>query len=293
MARFVEPRSWSELPVFNATKSAEDILSVDRNTVVSNFKKYGVVLFRSFLVEIDRFQALAESYSTTRVPYPGTRRLPVSPDGRIQTVDAGSEPIPLHSELSHTPFRPDICWFYCVEAPSRGSETTLCDGSFLAASLPRPIIDLLKTRMLRYKTDLTIDYMQRLLGTSDIATLQDFLKTSPGRQYYRVHDGKIRQDFLAPALHKSRFQNTLVFANNIIHNSRLDRPLLYPTFEDGSVVPPNLIARIKDEANCCTFEIVWHNEDLLMLDNTRYMHGRQAILDPRRTIWTQFSNANF
>ena len=291
--KLTKPRLWDEVPIVIAVGPSEDLLSIDRNMILANFKKYGIVLFRSFSVGIERFRAIVRSYSGKQISYPGSQRLPVSQDGKVQKVAAGVNAIPLHSELSHTPFRPDICWFYCVKAPARGSETMLCDGSILASALLNPTRDLLEGRMLRYRRTTSIGFLQRLLNINDAAALQEFLTTGSYSQYYELHGNHLRQDFLAPALHNPKFLHTLTFSNNIIHNFRSGRPLLYPTFEDGSTIPESVIVNIRDTARRSTFEIQWRDEDLLMFDNTRFMHGRRAIIDPHRTIWTQFSDADF
>jgi Taurine catabolism dioxygenase TauD, TfdA family len=97
----------------------------------------------------------------------------------------------------------------------------------------------------------------------------------------------------APALHYPRFRHALPFANNIIYYFRPGRPLLYPTFSDGGRIPESAIITIRDTARRYTFQIEWRDNDLLMFDNTRFMHGRRAIVDRQRTIWTQFSDAGF
>ena len=107
MAELLRPHNWNELAIFNADDPSEAILSLDHDTVLAAYKEYGALLFRSFRVGIDNFRAIVRLYSNAQVSYPGSRRLAISHDGKVQTVDAGTGAIPLHSELSHTPFRPD------------------------------------------------------------------------------------------------------------------------------------------------------------------------------------------
>jgi Taurine catabolism dioxygenase TauD, TfdA family len=292
MTRLVKPRSPGEIPVIVATDPADDLLATDRTMVLSQFTDCGALLFRSFRVGIDKFQAIVTAYSGNRISYPGRRRSAVSGDRKVQTVSAGLHSIPLHSELSHTPFRPDICWFYCVRAPGQGSQTTLCDGAELAARLPDPVRDLLDGRLLRYSRTRPIGYLEQLLGTTDRAAVRAIL-SSPAGRCYRVHGDRVRQDFLTPALGCGKFVQVPVFANNILHNFRRGRPMHYPTFEDGGIIPEALIVQIRQIARRCTLEIEWRDEDVLMFDNTRFMHGRRPIVDPNRIIWTQFSDAAF
>jgi alpha-ketoglutarate-dependent taurine dioxygenase len=292
MANLVLPRSSNEIPVVVATRPGDDLLSIGKATVLGHFTARGVILFRSFSVGIDSFRAMVAAYSNQQIAYPGSQRSAVSQDGRVQTVAAGTQSIPLHSELSHTPFRPDICWFYCVRAPAEGSETTLCDGAALVSALPADVRDNLHGRMLRYRRTRSIGYLARILGTRDTAAVREFLDGAHG-QHYRILGDQVRQDFRTPALPYPRFLEAPVFANNILHNFRRGRPLRYPTFGDGSVIPETLILQIRQIARQCTLEVKWRDGDLLMFDNTRFMHGRRRIVDRHRTIWTQFSNAAF
>jgi alpha-ketoglutarate-dependent taurine dioxygenase len=291
MPSVVEPRSWNEVPTVTSAGPADELLSVDTGLITSLFKTYGVVLFRSFVVGIDRFQALAGQYSFAQVRYPSDLRRPVSEDRSVQTVDVTMDAIPLHSELSHTPFRPDICWFHCVRAPADGGETTLCDGSLLSSALPHATRDLLAGRMLRYRRRTSVSFLYRMLGTSDAAAIQQFLEGADGK-YYRVRGSEVSQNFVCPVFDTPKYLNEPVFANNIIHNDRPGKALRYPTLEDGTTIPSQAIASIRDAAKSCTFDIHWEDGDLLMFDNTRFMHGRRRIIGPDRVIWTQFSCAS-
>jgi alpha-ketoglutarate-dependent taurine dioxygenase len=292
MPLLVQPHSWDEIPIITASGHRDELLAVDRDLVIDQFTTHGVVLFRSFAIGIKRFQTIVRSYSQEQIRYPGVSRHSVSKDGRVQTVNVSAGAIPLHSELSHTPFRPDICWFNCVHAPLQGSQTILCDGSLLASKLPSSTRNLFHGRMLRYRRTTSISFLYRLLGTMDRTAVQELLAGSRGR-HYQVRGAEVRQDFLAPALHTPKYHNALAFANNILHNYRPGRPLNYPTFENGSIIPEYAIVSVRQAAQACTFQIQWRDDDLLMFDNTRFMHGRRHIVDSDRVIWTQFSYSDF
>lgn len=293
MSTLVEPREWDQLPLVIATTPSDNLLSVDKEAILTQFKTHGAVLFRSFTIGVDRFRAFVMSYSNRRIPYPGGNRDTVSEDGMMQTVDLGRNAGRLHSELSHTPFRPDICWFHCVKAPAQGGQTTLCDGALLAAALPSHTREILEGSLLRYRRTVAVGFLERIFSIEDPAILLEALRTDPVGQHYEIRGNEVVQDFVAPALHKPKFLTGLAFANNVMHNFRPGNPLLYPTFEDGSSLPEELIVDVCDTAQQYTFDVQWQNEDLLMFDNTRFLHGRRAILDPHRTIWTQFSDAAF
>jgi alpha-ketoglutarate-dependent taurine dioxygenase len=291
MLNISEPNSNFPIPVITASRPDEELSC--RDAIVDQFKVHGALLFRSISVGLEGFQRIVNSYSSHCISYPAAHRKRVSPHSKVQTVAPGNEALPLHSELSHTPFRPDVCWFYCVKAPTRGSQTILCDGAKLATLLPSHAIELLIGRLLRYRRVVSPMYWRELMGVSSIDQLQEFIRIDPRGQFYKIRDSTVLQDFVAPSLHFAKFINARVFANNILHNFRKGVPLTYPTFEDGTTIPDYLISEIGAVAQECTIDLQWRDQDLLMLDNTRFMHGRRAIIDPERTIWTQFSNADF
>jgi hypothetical protein len=84
------------------------------------------------------------------------------------------------------------------------------------------------------------------------------------------------------------FGNFLLFAR--FNNNRPDHPLL----DDGREVPEAWLQAIKAAGDRLTVEIAWRAGDVLMLDNTRFMHGRTAILEPgERLIATFFGYLGF
>jgi alpha-ketoglutarate-dependent taurine dioxygenase len=288
-----EPNSKFPIPVITASQPDEELSSVRLDKIIGQFKVHGALLFRSFAVGLAGFQTLVHSCSSYCISYPAEHRKRVSPHSTVQTVAAGNEALPLHSELSHTPFRPDVCWFYCVKAPMRGSETTLCDGARLATLLPSHASEVLKGRLLRYRRAVSPMYWRALMGVSTVSQVREFIRVDPRGEFFQIRGNQVLQDFVAPSLHIAKFIDARIFANNILHNSREGATLTYPTFEDGTTIPNSLISEIGEVARECTIDLRWRDQDLLMLDNTRFMHGRRAIVDPERTIWTQFTNADF
>lgn len=285
--------SGAGIPTITSQNADDPIDFLGQDAVVNCFKAHGAILFRGFRVGLENFQSLVRSCSNCRLSYPGDQRKSVSSDSLVQTVAAGMGPIPLHSELSHTPFLPDVCWFYCVRAPRIGSETTLCDGAKLCTLLPAPAIDLLGRKMLRYKRIVPSNFWRFVLGISSSEQLKEFLKNDPRSAFFHLQGEDVMQDYVAPALHTSRFGTTPVFANNVLHNFRKGKTLTYPTFDDNTCLSEELILELGSAAASCTIDVQWKDEDLLVIDNTRMMHGRRAISDPNRTIWTQFSDAVF
>jgi alpha-ketoglutarate-dependent taurine dioxygenase len=65
------------------------------------------------------------------------------------------------------------------------------------------------------------------------------------------------------------------------------------TLEDGSAIPPDVIADLKDVTERMTVPIEWQPGQFALIDNTRILHGREAFDDPDRKILARHAMAVF
>lgn len=268
---------------------------VDRQRVIRLFKETGVVVFRGFKSDLQDFQAITDHYCNGYMFNPAEGREAVAPEHKIQTVNLSNAPFPLHAERSQTPFRADICWFHCRKAPGRGGETTFCDGALMVSRLSKNLRDYLQSRGLRYRTrNVPVNTMLNFLNIDNPEELNVVLAKRSLDHIYRYEDGRVSQDYQVPMLHKTRYGDGLAFANFLFFSRYMHQSNVFPTYEDESPIPDDLCNGLAHIAEQCTTEHQWQIGDLLMIDNTRVMHGRRAILDwKEREIWTRFGYANF
>ena len=87
---------------------------------------------------------------------------------------------------------------------------------------------------------------------------------------------------MRPALHRPMFADSPAFGNFLLfarfNNNRPDHPVL----DDGRPVPEAWLQAIKAAGDSLSVPVDWRDGDVLMLDNTRFLHGRTAIIDPVR-----------
>jgi hypothetical protein len=107
--------------------------------------------------------------------------------------------------------------------------------------------------------------------------------------FHRQRDGRILRSFSRPALHKPMFADARAFGNFLLfaryQNGRPDFPLL----DDLTAVSDDWMQQIKACGDALSFAVRWQAGDILILDNTRFMHGRRPILNPaERVIATYF-----
>lgn len=248
------------------------------------FRSHGALLFRGFSPTIDEFKSFTAQFCPYFIAYPGGKREAVNNETDIQTVDVTRAGIPLHSELSYSPVRPDIGWFFCVTPPRRGGQTILCDGIALAEALPTALKRFLANKTLRFTAVMNCGTWQKMLGCD---TSAQAIRVIRQRSYVdmSVTGNEIRIDHLTVPLARTKLDNRVAFCNNLIlhHAMRTD-----VHFTDGSILSDALYKDLVQVSAKFTVEIAWNSGDLLMIDNTRMMHGRRPVLDDDRLILTRF-----
>jgi len=275
---------------------AHDFQGLETETVITLFKQYGAILFRGFQLDRKSFRQLAFRFSSNFIVNKARDggREPVSADGRIQTVNLGNKAFPLHPELSTMPTQPDIAWFACASIPVIGGETLLCDGIKIVSRLQKQTKELLKNRSFLYKIKTTKKECEAWLGIKDpdAATLENLKDKAPLR--FSIEDGEYYSTYITPALHKPLFSNELAFGSFLLFARQMQGWKNFPTFEDSTNVPDAMYGELKTVSDKLTVAHPWQQDDVLMVDNTRFMHARNYVVNPQqRIIWTQFAYASF
>ncbi|MGH6785675.1 MAG: TauD/TfdA family dioxygenase [Novosphingobium sp.] len=294
MAVFTPPQPGRPLVLVESAGEAS-LLDCDRADVVAAYKQHGALLLRGFGADLATFRAFAQGFCRTAVVNESPGRTPLDPAHSVYSVDGGTNAFSLHPELSREPWKPDVAFFGCLSAPSLGGQTTICDGIDLARKLPEEVRAGLSGRRLVYIKGVWPELLEYWLGAAqpDDALLQSPPAGCPYR-FIRSSDGRIVRHFSRPALHKPMFAEEPAFGNFLLfarfNNGRPNFPLL----DDLRPVPEAWLQAIKATGDRLALAVDWQAGDVLMLDNTRFMHGRTAILDAaERRIATYFGYLDF
>lgn len=282
-----------EQPLTLVQAGADEKLEMVSAPLILEHLRDRAVLVRGYAPDIPGFTRFAKKFCAVSVFNESPNRLVLDGDNNIQSVNLGTEPFPLHPELSREPWKPDMCFFHCINAPRQGGETTFCDGVELARRLAPDVRAALENRSFLYIQPAGPVILQYWLGTTEPsdAALANPPADCPYR-FRRFDTGCIRY-FTYPALHKTllsdetAFGNFLLFARDYLNNDGI------PLFEDGSIVPEWVVDGIRQAAAPITYSNPWQAGDILILDNSRFMHGRNAIANPEeRLIASYFGYLN-
>jgi alpha-ketoglutarate-dependent taurine dioxygenase len=266
-----------------------DLISLtdhDIEQVFSAFRNRGLAIFRGFIVDLEGFRTLSERLCTNfRVHvFPGAREA-VSQDQTIQTALKGNRAVPFHKELSFTPLWPDVVWFYCQQPPQSGTgETLVCDAVKLYEKLSAGTRRLFTQHRLRYAQLWTRACWQGFLRTTELEEACRTLASYPGVHLRDRADlngsDTICVEYVVSAIAQTKFSSQNAFANSILMTARYGRSPSV-AFENGAAIGNELRREIQEIANSITHKIRWEEHDVVLIDNSRVMHGRSAFSGSR------------
>ena len=293
MAEIIAPAAGRPFATILAGEEASP-LEVAPDTIVGLYKEHGALLLRGFATDLESFRRFAERHCASAAFNDSRGRVTLDEANAIQSVNRGVAPFPLHPELSREPWKPDVCFFACLNPPSGDGATTVCDGVEIVRQLPSDVRRAFEGRRLLYAQPAIPEELQYWLGTANPTDAQ--LADPPARcpySFWRA-PGMIVRAFTRPALHKPMFADEPAFGNFLLFARYCLGTKDFPLFEDGSQVPDALLDAVRSVSDRLTAPVAWRKGDLLMIDNSRFMHGRTAVRDAEeRLIASYFGYLRF
>ncbi len=269
----------------------ETLALLSREWLRELYTEHGALFLRGFSGGLEEFRRLAVDLCPVAIHNDSRNRATLAKD--IKSASLGTTAFPLHPELSREPWRPDACFFYCVSPPLRGGATTICDGLAIVRDLPPELRDKMASRRLKYMHPARSEELQFWLGTPDPddAVLANPPPHCPFR-FERV-GGQLARVFSRSLLHRPMFTDELAFGNFLLF-ARYLRGRTFPLLDDGTPVPDEWLHMVKQISDRLTVPIEWQRGDLLIIDNSRFMHGRTALTEgDGRLLATYFGYLDF
>jgi alpha-ketoglutarate-dependent taurine dioxygenase len=240
------------------------------------YKAFGAIVFTGFNSDLDGFEIFSSRFATDFVVNGNDTRDDVAPTRQIQTVNRGDHLIPLHAEMAYSPARPEILFFLCVNPPRKGwGETLLCDGVHVWNAMAAKDKTLFERSRIRYRFT-----RSRMIGVQCSGDDSRLSGDSRVLNYHRYMDGNADLDFVVSACHKAKHLDAVAFANSLLVETQA------ATFEDGAPITERLRQDMFVMTARLSRRVTWTAGDVLMVDNSRLMHGRRRSHphDDRRLV---------
>ncbi len=269
--------------------AGEPLASVNRAQIMALYKQHGAILLRGYVSDLEDFGRFAADFCSISVHNESRNRAKLGTAQDVQSVNLGVQPFPLHPELSREPWKPDSCFFYCIKPPQSGGATTICDGVAVVKGLSDDLRGVMAAQRLKYRAPAGPEILKYWLGDAVPAAALLANPPAPCPYTFEQVGDQIVRTFTRPFLHKPMFTDALAFGNFLLFARYLRGIRTFPVLDDGTLVPDAWVQSIKEVSDQLTVPIWWKKGDLLLLDNSRFMHGRTAVTDPNeRLIATYF-----
>ena len=266
--------------------------------VKNNLQEHGAVIVRSN-ASLKDFESLSNDLITPIVHHSTSTTVErdiANADGTTSTVNKGMDYIPLHREGSYAPACPDVLMLYCVRPSAEGGETLLCDGVTLLDALPEDIRAFVEEAVLKWSWRASPERWMAALGVSSKEQALRKLDALRGRlagweKLDATFDGETLDGvFQTLCVIPTRWGNRKSFCNSLLiyhYRAATDyypKTMYTPSLGDGSAFPTDMLQEIAELAEARTYGVRWEPGNILLFDNSRYMHGRTGFTDTERRI---------
>ena len=270
----------------------------DPHTVRNALEQHGAVIVRAG-AGVNDFEELSNELMVPMVHHSTSTTIErdvVNADGTTSTVNKGMDYIPLHREGSYAPGCPDVLMLYCVKPACAGGQTNLCDGVELLESLPANIQKFVSDAILKWSWSASPERWTTTLGAKTkeeaVGRLNAIKSRLPAWQKLEAEfEGEMLNGvFQTLCVIPTKWGDKRSFCNSLLIYHYREETEFYPkhhyvpSLSDGSPFPADMLAEIAAYAAPRTRSTHWQANDILLFDNSRYMHGRTGFVDTERKI---------
>lgn len=288
--------------------SLADVIEADRSGFHELVRDRHAVLFRGFRgMDAASLGRVVQAWGGKTLDY----RSGVSPRKKVEAdVYTSTElshelRLPLHNELSYAARWPRTIFFTCLEPAVEGGETPIADVRSVYRSVDEEICSDFEDRGVVYLQNYGTEesYVnvswQQAFDTGDRDTVEEFCRDA-GIELEWLSDGGLRTRKWTPATRVHPVTSESLWFNqaHLFHSSSLDARVrrgmlarLGPEglprnamYGDGGLVSSEVMMQIHRAFDANTLLFDWQRDDVLVLDNMIYAHGRMPFSGSRRVL---------
>ena len=316
----VEPLGTGTGKIVHSSKDCLNILELSVADMMDLFKSSGVLLFRGFGVTPDQMKAFSNKVSSGHII--DFTKKSIASDKFVNFVDNGTVNRVAHSERAYFPFRPDAIWFCCTVPAEKGGETLFWDGVRVWEELSEASKKIFLSKKLKFRHEIpssswkrykylyrimyrlnslfhkcskialfAVSFICRFVNSDIIVNFKRVLEQLEGMSFQIDNEKEtVYFEYVCSAVVKTKYGNQDAFANSFwAYQKRTEKSV----FEDDSRASDKVVNEIEEILEKLKEEIPWQAGDLVMIDNSRFLHGRREFHDKRRQVFTTLSNLRF
>ncbi|MEU0169690.1 TauD/TfdA family dioxygenase [Streptomyces iakyrus] len=212
------------------------------------------------------------------------------------------QPMCMHHELSYAFECPGLMLFACLEPPVEGGATAVADATDVLHALPAGLVD----RFAREGWLLTRAYNEGIgatlgqsFGSDDRSAVEAYCRARAIDWSWQP-DGSLRtrQHRHAVVRHpvsgRHCWFNQIAFLNEwtmapevrefLVEEYGADGLPFNTRYGNGDPVPPDVVEQINETYEALTVRRSWQRGDLMLVDNIRTAHSREAYQGPRNIV---------
>lgn len=213
-----------------------------------------------------------------------------------------NQPMCMHHELSYTLEFPGLLLFACLTAPASGGATGVADATAVLDALPADLVDRFEREgwlLVRSYTDEIGAPWPEAFGTADRGAVEAYCRAN-GIEWAWQPDGglRTRQRRSAVVRHpvtgRRCWFNQVAFLNEWTLAEEVREYLVdvygreglpfTTAYGDGEPIGEDVVALLNEVYERHTVREPWQDGDLLVVDNVRSAHSREAYTGPRELL---------
>jgi alpha-ketoglutarate-dependent taurine dioxygenase len=213
-----------------------------------------------------------------------------------------NQPMCMHHELSYTQRFPGLMMFACLTAPTEGGATGVADSSRVLEALPTDLVDRFEREgwllVRTYNEDIGASWSDAF-GTEDRAVVESYCRANGIELEWQPDDGlRTRQRRSAVVRHpvtgRRSWFNQIAFLNEWTLDPEIREYLVEvygadglpfnTCYGNGDPVGEDVVTTLNATYDAHTAREPWQAGDLMLVDNIRTAHSREAFTGPREVV---------
>jgi alpha-ketoglutarate-dependent taurine dioxygenase len=212
-----------------------------------------------------------------------------------------AETIPQHNENAYSRTWPLRLGFMCLLPPQSGGETPIGDSRVVYQMLPESVREKFEEKGVKYVRNYsTLDLPWSVVfQTEDRSQVESFCEANELTYEWLENDAlRTSQVNPATAVHPQTGEKVWFNQAHLFHVSSLGQDIAQTLLDslgeenvprnsyygDGSPIEPEVLDLIRSTYERTKMKFPWQKNDLLLIDNMLFTHGREPYTGPRQVL---------